>query len=197
MAHRSPPVPRSQGGFHAITKSAFGRLLGLEHRGPTRRRHDDDPSGAGSGRRRRVVGRRGRCGRACYHRNPRERPGLRGFAHLVSRPFPPRCNLTGDTTRPFPIAASRCQRRMIRWTARRLLCACPSPVPWAWRDRRQLIVETADEPYYAELEDVYHVIEDCPLGRRIPAELRQVGTGGRALCPACEVRQEARRRLDI
>jgi hypothetical protein len=55
-------------------------------------------------------------------------------------------------------------------------------------------VETTDEPYYSELEDVYHVLKDCPLGRRIPAELRVKGTGGRKLCLACEFRQEARQR---
>jgi hypothetical protein len=64
----------------------------------------------------------------------------------------------------------------------------------AWRDRRQTQVETADQPYYTELESVYHVVGDCPLGRRIPAELRRDGTGGRSVCPACEVRLEARGR---
>jgi hypothetical protein len=58
-------------------------------------------------------------------------------------------------------------------------------------------VETADEPYYAILETVYHLVSDCPLGRRIPPELRRDGVGGRTLCPACEARQEARRRLGL
>jgi hypothetical protein len=57
-------------------------------------------------------------------------------------------------------------------------------------------VEWADEPYYTALERVFHTLKDCPLGRRIPPELRQPGAGGRVLCPACEARQEARRRLD-
>jgi hypothetical protein len=56
-------------------------------------------------------------------------------------------------------------------------------------------VETIDEPFFTALEDVYHLLDDCPLGRRIPPELRQPGTGGRELCPACEAREEARRRL--
>jgi hypothetical protein len=56
-------------------------------------------------------------------------------------------------------------------------------------------VEMQDEPYYSELESVYHAVSDCPLGRRVPAELRQFGTGGRAMCPACEARMEARKRL--
>lgn len=67
----------------------------------------------------------------------------------------------------------------------------------AWRDWRQPKVEMQDEPYYSELEGVYHAVSDCPLGRRVPAELRQSGTGGRAMCPACEARMEARRRLDF
>jgi hypothetical protein len=55
-------------------------------------------------------------------------------------------------------------------------------------------VETQDEPYYSEIESVYHALLDCPLGRRIPAELRRVGTGGRVtMCPACEARLEGRR----
>ncbi len=58
-------------------------------------------------------------------------------------------------------------------------------------------METADEPYYAEYEFVHHVLDDCPSGRRIPAELRHVGQGGRALCLACEARLEARRRLGL
>lgn len=58
-------------------------------------------------------------------------------------------------------------------------------------------METLDAPYYADIETVYHVLADCPLGRRIPAELRRAGTGGRMnLCSACEVRIEARRRRD-
>ena len=56
-------------------------------------------------------------------------------------------------------------------------------------------MDTADEPYYTTLESVYHVLKDCPLGRRIPPELREAGIGGRELCPACEARQEGRRRL--
>jgi hypothetical protein len=56
-------------------------------------------------------------------------------------------------------------------------------------------VETQDEAYYSEIEGVYHALTDCPLGRRIPAELRRTGTGGRvSLCPACEARLQARRR---
>jgi hypothetical protein len=58
-------------------------------------------------------------------------------------------------------------------------------------------VETTDEPYYAEFDDVYHVIRDCPLGRRIPDELRHVGTGDRVLCPACEAREQGWRRPNI
>jgi hypothetical protein len=57
-------------------------------------------------------------------------------------------------------------------------------------------METADESFFTALEGVYHVLEACPLGRRIPPELRQVGTGGRVLCPACEARQDAWRRLE-
>jgi hypothetical protein len=51
-------------------------------------------------------------------------------------------------------------------------------------------VEMQDEPYYSELESVYHALINCPIGRRIPAELREPGTGGRPLCVACEVRLE-------
>lgn len=57
-------------------------------------------------------------------------------------------------------------------------------------------METADEPFFTVIEGVYHQLEDCPVGRRIPPELRRSGTGGRVLCPACEARQDARRRLD-
>jgi len=53
-------------------------------------------------------------------------------------------------------------------------------------------VELQDEPYYSEFEGVYHALRDCPLGRRIPAELRRPGPGGRMLCPACEARLEGR-----
>jgi hypothetical protein len=59
-------------------------------------------------------------------------------------------------------------------------------------------VETQDEAYYSEIESVYHALTDCPLGRRIPAELRRGGTGGRvAICPACEARLEGRRRYGV
>jgi hypothetical protein len=58
-------------------------------------------------------------------------------------------------------------------------------------------VETPDEPYYSEIESVYHTLPECPIGRRTPPELRRSGTGGRIiLCPACEVRVQARRRRD-
>jgi hypothetical protein len=58
-------------------------------------------------------------------------------------------------------------------------------------------VETQDEAYYTELESVYHALQSCPLGRRIPAELRRPGTGGRVtICPACDARLEARRRRE-
>jgi hypothetical protein len=53
-----------------------------------------------------------------------------------------------------------------------------------------------DETYHTEFESVYHVLRDCPLGRRIPAELREPGTGGRALCFACEARLSNQRRDD-
>ena len=56
-------------------------------------------------------------------------------------------------------------------------------------------MQTADEPFYTEIEGVYHLLDDCPVGRGTPPELRQPGTGGRELCPAWEARQEARRRL--
>ncbi len=56
-------------------------------------------------------------------------------------------------------------------------------------------MEMQDEPYYSELEGVYHAVSNCPLGRRVPAEMRQSGTGNRAMCPACEARMEARKRL--
>ena len=46
-------------------------------------------------------------------------------------------------------------------------------------------METVDLPFFTVIEGVYHVLDDCPVGRRIPPELRQVGTGGRELCPAC------------
>lgn len=58
-------------------------------------------------------------------------------------------------------------------------------------------METVDEPFFTALEVVYHLLDDCPLGRLIPPELRQAGTGGRDLCPACEARQQARRRLTV
>jgi hypothetical protein len=54
-------------------------------------------------------------------------------------------------------------------------------------------VETAEQPYYTVIESVYHVLIDCPLGRRIPPDLRQSGVGGRALCPACKARLEGSR----
>jgi hypothetical protein len=57
-------------------------------------------------------------------------------------------------------------------------------------------METQDEPYYLEIDSVYHVLTSCPLGRRIPAELRRPGHGGRELCPACEARLDRRPRLD-
>ena len=70
----------------------------------------------------------------------------------------------------------------------------PSPFSGTPEDWRQPKVETQDEPYYSEIESVYHALLDCPLGRRIPAELRRVGTGGRVtMCPACEARLEGRR----
>jgi hypothetical protein len=57
-------------------------------------------------------------------------------------------------------------------------------------------MEAADERFFTVIEGVYHVLDDCPVGRRIPPELRQVGSGGRELCPACAARQEGRRRLE-
>jgi hypothetical protein len=58
-------------------------------------------------------------------------------------------------------------------------------------------VETQEDTYYSEMDSVYHALADCPLGRRIPAELRRAGTGGRVtMCPACDARLEARRRRD-
>jgi hypothetical protein len=56
-------------------------------------------------------------------------------------------------------------------------------------------METIDEPFFTALESVYHVLDDCPIGRQVPPELRQPGTGGRVLCPACEARREGRSRL--
>jgi hypothetical protein len=62
------------------------------------------------------------------------------------------------------------------------------------KDWRQPKVETRDETYYSEIESVYHALADCPLGRRIPPELRRAGTGGRVtICLACEARLEGRR----
>ena len=58
-------------------------------------------------------------------------------------------------------------------------------------------MEVSDQPYYTVIESVYHLLVDCPLGRRIPPELRQPGIGGRALCPACEARLEGRRRAGL
>jgi hypothetical protein len=58
-------------------------------------------------------------------------------------------------------------------------------------------VEMADQPYHMVLESVYHALNDCPLGRRIPPELRQPGVGGRPLCPACEARLEGPRRARL
>lgn len=55
-------------------------------------------------------------------------------------------------------------------------------------------MEMQDEPYYTELENVYHVLINCPIGRRIPPELRELGSGGKPLCVACEVRLEGWRR---
>lgn len=52
-------------------------------------------------------------------------------------------------------------------------------------------METQDEPYYSEIESVYHTLLNCPLGRRIPAELRRQGQGDRPLCSACEARLDA------
>lgn len=56
-------------------------------------------------------------------------------------------------------------------------------------------MEITEDTYYSELDSVYHALADCPLGRRIPAELRRSGTGGRdTICPACEARLKGRRR---
>ena len=53
-------------------------------------------------------------------------------------------------------------------------------------------METLAEPYYSELDCVYHALPNCPSGRQIPAEIRRSGKGGRlTMCPACEARVEA------
>jgi hypothetical protein len=56
------------------------------------------------------------------------------------------------------------------------------------------------EEYYTELETigplrtVYHAVPHCPIGRRIPVELRRNGRGDQLeICPACEARLNARR----
>jgi hypothetical protein len=50
------------------------------------------------------------------------------------------------------------------------------------------------EPYHCLLDGSYHILTDCPLGRRIPPELIIQGKGDGLLCPACRDRVEARRR---
>ena len=51
---------------------------------------------------------------------------------------------------------------------------------------------TVQAAYFAALEDVYHINEDCPIGRRIPDDMRSEGPGSpRSLCPTCRVRAEA------
>jgi hypothetical protein len=64
-------------------------------------------------------------------------------------------------------------------------------------------MEMWDEEYHTELETigplrtVYHALPHCPVGRRIPAELRRNGRGDQVeICPACEARLNARRWLD-
>ena len=53
-------------------------------------------------------------------------------------------------------------------------------------------MEIIEAPYYSELDSVYHALPSCPNGRRIPAEIRRTGKGGRfTMCPACEARVEA------
>ena len=58
-------------------------------------------------------------------------------------------------------------------------------------------MEVADQPYHTVIEGVYHILMDCPLGRRIPPELRRPGAGSRPLCPACEARLEGSRRASL
>lgn len=56
-----------------------------------------------------------------------------------------------------------------------------------------------EETYYSDLESLgpagrpsYHALSRCPVGRRIPDELRIPGPGmGRDMCPACEARLNA------
>jgi hypothetical protein len=50
------------------------------------------------------------------------------------------------------------------------------------------------DPYHGLLDESYHVLADCPLGRQIPAELMVPGKGAGTLCPACRQRIEARSR---
>jgi hypothetical protein len=46
--------------------------------------------------------------------------------------------------------------------------------------------------YYSPADGMHHIEDGCPLGRRIPLELRRPGTGGLELCPACRARLAAR-----
>jgi hypothetical protein len=59
-------------------------------------------------------------------------------------------------------------------------------------------MESRDEEYHSEFDSidwlgsgVYHALSLCPIGRGIPAEVRQSGRGwGLDLCPACAARIE-------
>lgn len=48
--------------------------------------------------------------------------------------------------------------------------------------------------YHFPADGMHHIEDGCPLGRRIPPELRRPGTGGLELCPACRARLVARQK---
>ena len=56
-------------------------------------------------------------------------------------------------------------------------------------------VPLKEDTYHSPFEHVYHIVNTCPVGRLIPAELRKegMGIGDRPLCSACKCREESRR----
>jgi hypothetical protein len=52
------------------------------------------------------------------------------------------------------------------------------PQRFAWDMGGTREVETLAEPYYSELDGVYHALRSCPSGRQIPAEIRRADATG-------------------
>jgi hypothetical protein len=49
-----------------------------------------------------------------------------------------------------------------------------------------------DRSFHARGGDIYHLDPLCPVGRQLPPEWREAGSGGLALCPTCWARTKAR-----